>query len=401
MRQQRPARWRLSGSAWYNTRLHQILTLRKPDAVTAPGLRRRIFRRHPIDQKPTPAFLGAGGRSYASQAAIIAACDPEIGASVIVRVTVPGEPRLDLGGLLPGHVAFVPATAAAPSVAGVDVDLALSATLGKSRNVVLDLPITLLADHGLRERISTPVLTVGPSNLDMRLARAVLRDPGLMTTTERTTLVDGNGRDLPSPPWILGMGRSGGWRDAEILARELRAADDDEVGPAWPQRVLPVVLPELSREEIESLATGWPLPRADQACHRLGVVLRAVARDPYAPGLTLSDVAEAGLPAQADDRWTPGRLYDLADDLVGIAADSRPTPDDLAAAPILENWSPALRAVRSISGEVHGHPSYRPGAVINSSEVYASDGATWVRTYSRWYRLGRPAAASVSPQTAN
>lgn len=388
--------------ACYNSAFSNTRPVVRPDASGAGGFGVGVPGSPAIVKNPIFAFAGTGGRSHATHAAIVATSDPELGASAIVRVTTPGEPRPGLGGLVQDHVAVVEATAAGPDHAGVDVDLAVSIMLGEGRTVILDMPVTLLADAALRERIAVPVLAVGPTDLEVRLARAALGDPALMTIAERvaSTSEMGDTTELPSPPWILGVERSGGWRDAEILAREMRGGDEGRDGPAWPHRVLPLVLPTLSREEVSSLSTGWPLPRADQAAHRLGVALRAAARDPHAAGLTLAEVAD-GMRAQADGRWTPGRLYDLADDLVGIAAGSRPTPEDLAAAPILEDWAPSVRVVRSVAGRVHGHPGYPAAHAINTSEAYATDGATWVRTYSRWYRLGQPAEAGSAPASVN
>ncbi len=81
----------------------------------------------------------------------------------------------------------------------------------------------------------------------------------------------------------------------------------------------------------------------------------------------------------------------LADDLARIAADGSPSADDLAAAPILDFWQPALRDGHAIFGIVNGHPRIPDDHTALTTDVFALDAdAGWARTWSRFYRLGRP-----------
>lgn len=63
------------------------------------------------------------------------------------------------------------------------------------------------------------------------------------------------------------------------------------------------------------------------------------------------------------------------------------------AEPFLDRWRARIRPVRCIEGYVEGHPGFIDGHRIVTSEVFAhfqDDGEHFVRTSSRWYRLGVP-----------
>ncbi len=84
------------------------------------------------------------------------------------------------------------------------------------------------------------------------------------------------------------------------------------------------------------------------------------------------------------------RLRYLIADLEKMLRDGPPTADDLAGAPILEEWDYALRPVLCMDGTVSGHPDIRDGRLAKTSEILVMDHArTVIRTISRWYRLGR------------
>lgn len=77
----------------------------------------------------------------------------------------------------------------------------------------------------------------------------------------------------------------------------------------------------------------------------------------------------------------------LAADLDRILHGIGPTADDLAAAPIMEDWILAPYAGIALKGSV---PHLVPGE-LTSTEVFVLDpGAGYARTFSRLYRLGRP-----------
>ena len=81
----------------------------------------------------------------------------------------------------------------------------------------------------------------------------------------------------------------------------------------------------------------------------------------------------------------------LAADLQRIA-DGGPSPADLRAAPLLDYWRLAHRPEPALIGLVHGHPLLRDGrTTLTSLAVVLDADAGWARTWSRYYRLGRPA----------
>lgn len=84
-------------------------------------------------------------------------------------------------------------------------------------------------------------------------------------------------------------------------------------------------------------------------------------------------------------------LEALIADLRRIAAGQAPTAADLKDAPILNNWSHADHHQPCLIGYVQGHPVLGSNRVIKTSGIWAGDGSKgWVRTYSRFYRLGQP-----------
>ncbi|HEY8162846.1 MAG TPA: DUF6634 family protein [Methylocystis sp.] len=87
-------------------------------------------------------------------------------------------------------------------------------------------------------------------------------------------------------------------------------------------------------------------------------------------------------------------LRALADDLARIRDDGGPSDADLADAPILDRWVPISRMRPALAGMSAGHPLLGD-RLVQTSETYAVDFSRgWTRTYSRFYRLGRPAGAS-------
>lgn len=82
------------------------------------------------------------------------------------------------------------------------------------------------------------------------------------------------------------------------------------------------------------------------------------------------------------------KLEALTRDIGRIHAGIVPSAADLASAPALHEWAPAIRETICLTGCVHDHPLVRPG-LITTSEVYAIDPLRgWARTYSRFYVLG-------------
>lgn len=92
------------------------------------------------------------------------------------------------------------------------------------------------------------------------------------------------------------------------------------------------------------------------------------------------------LPGTGDPASTIAILRALADDLERLAM-FQPRAE-LDGVPTLHNWSPTHRHVNALNGFVEGHPilGHR---FATTSEIYAIDlERRWVRTLSRFYRLG-------------
>ncbi|MFT2215047.1 hypothetical protein ACLJYM_24780 [Rhizobium giardinii] len=86
------------------------------------------------------------------------------------------------------------------------------------------------------------------------------------------------------------------------------------------------------------------------------------------------------------------RLKKLVADLERLEAGAIDSPA-LMAAPFLDQWIHASRKVPCLEGVVEGHPSLPDGRLILTSEVHAhlhAEDEHFVRTLSRWYRLGDP-----------
>ncbi|MER2266205.1 DUF6634 family protein [Methylobacterium oxalidis] len=314
--------------------------------------------------------------------------------ATLARITRPAEPRLPRGTRLPDAVRVVELQAASAEAA---VQAACEAATARDREgwLILDLPAECLAAPSLRAHLDAAVLPVGPTPLDEHFAAAVLGDPRLVPPVQAGP---------PAPVWLLGCGRSGGEPAVARFERSMRAAVRTGAPDAADAiRALPVALPRLGPSDAAGLVVGTLTSRLlCQGLHLIAAI-EAAARHPSAAPLRRQDLAESPGPAPsaaggADHRDTGERLRDLAEALEAIEEGAGPSPQDLADAPLLEDWDVGLRAVRALTGVVSGHPDFPRPCRIRTSEVYASDGRTWVRTYSRWYRLGR-AVGDTAPTT--
>jgi hypothetical protein len=83
------------------------------------------------------------------------------------------------------------------------------------------------------------------------------------------------------------------------------------------------------------------------------------------------------------------RLRALADDLVRIETGAGPEADELASAPLITGWRTVLspHGLRLL-GSVTGHPIVRDGAAMTSQLWAADPNERWVRSVTRFYRLG-------------
>ncbi|MDH2329076.1 ATP-dependent Lon protease [Cereibacter sp. SYSU M97828] len=87
-----------------------------------------------------------------------------------------------------------------------------------------------------------------------------------------------------------------------------------------------------------------------------------------------------------------------------------PSPEELASAPLLQNWRPLLdmSGVVVLWGHVENHPLLGNDAITTSRLFRLDTEQGFARTWSRWYRLGTPFTdlehdllQSISPETGN
>jgi hypothetical protein len=86
------------------------------------------------------------------------------------------------------------------------------------------------------------------------------------------------------------------------------------------------------------------------------------------------------------------RLRALSDDCGRLEFERHVSPILLQKAPLLENWVPAITpdGVKLI-GHASGHPVHGDRIVMTTALWFADPDGNWVRTLSRFYRLGPPA----------
>lgn len=87
------------------------------------------------------------------------------------------------------------------------------------------------------------------------------------------------------------------------------------------------------------------------------------------------------------------RRRQLLSDLEAIAASRGPAPDQLVSAPLIDHWAEATRPEPCLVGQTHGHPYCRAPYSVTSGLVVWAPELGWMRTASRYYRLGRPVNA--------
>ena len=73
------------------------------------------------------------------------------------------------------------------------------------------------------------------------------------------------------------------------------------------------------------------------------------------------------------------------------AVENGPSAADLAQAPLLSDWKPAISSLGHVMlwGEVTDHPILGNASITTSQLIAINSEAGWARTASRWYRLGR------------
>jgi hypothetical protein len=97
------------------------------------------------------------------------------------------------------------------------------------------------------------------------------------------------------------------------------------------------------------------------------------------------------------ERGLPARLRGLADDLERIRDGSAPTYGEIAKAPSIDRWRAMVTPLGlRLVGSVSGHPRLGSSVAL-ISQIWAADGeGRWVRTLSRFYRLGKPDPSAPS-----
>lgn len=84
------------------------------------------------------------------------------------------------------------------------------------------------------------------------------------------------------------------------------------------------------------------------------------------------------------------RLDRLSADLKRLAAGDLPTAEDLADAPLLENYVQAQRPMLCLLGICHDHPRLHGPVVVTTDIWIMAPDYGWCRTLGRYYRLGSP-----------
>jgi hypothetical protein len=86
------------------------------------------------------------------------------------------------------------------------------------------------------------------------------------------------------------------------------------------------------------------------------------------------------------------RLRALADDCDRLERSRTVSPLLLRSAPLLKDWMPAMTpAGLHLIGNASGHPVHGNRRVMTTQLWFADPDGNWIRTLSRFYRLGPPA----------
>lgn len=331
-------------------------------------------------------FHGLDGRAAATHAALTMGFALAISGrpAIVVRIAGPNDGVAQLPRTMPEGLRFVEGTVSDGGFSLDELDDMLGDVDPQACDVILDLPLNLVVDPDLSALADLSILVVGPGALDERLAASALK----RLPTE----------SLRQPLWLLGCGRSGGGPAARRFERSMRSPLECAGGNPSPRpSFLPVTLAAPSRSEADALADGCPQPTTVRQGLLLLAAVEVAASNPHAVDLDQDAFVEAlGLGERtlvaADQRRLSERLRDLADDLETLE-DGGPAPEELDDAPSMRGWSFQAGRTRVIAGHVFDHPTIPSGRAALTSGVYATDGKTWARTLSRFYRLDTPAVA--------
>ncbi|CAN7420599.1 hypothetical protein LJR231_002712 [Phyllobacterium sp. LjRoot231] len=81
-------------------------------------------------------------------------------------------------------------------------------------------------------------------------------------------------------------------------------------------------------------------------------------------------------------------LENLLRDLKSLRSGSFPDKKALASAPLIDQWSLGTRPVPCLYGVISGHPRFRRSEGVTSDVWVMSPNRRFIRTMSRYYRLG-------------
>jgi hypothetical protein len=87
---------------------------------------------------------------------------------------------------------------------------------------------------------------------------------------------------------------------------------------------------------------------------------------------------------------TAARLERLAANLRAIHEGTGPTEDDLASAPVIENWATGFVPAKALFGRVASNLSEKYLGFCSTDLWVLAEPRGWVLTLERWYRLGQP-----------
>ncbi len=91
-----------------------------------------------------------------------------------------------------------------------------------------------------------------------------------------------------------------------------------------------------------------------------------------------------------DVSYEIARLERLTVDLDRLGSGIMPSAEELADAPLLEGYASASRTVQCLVGHCSSHPRLNGPVIVTTDLWVIAPELGWVRTLSRFYRLGMP-----------
>lgn len=314
------------------------------------------------------ALFGGDGRAVGTHAAVLLArASASVGtATTLLRIAGAHESRLPLLERVPDAMRVVERSGEEPYLEMVLHQV--TETVSDNHLIVLDLPPTWLLSPPVDIIVHAGIMAIGPSALERIIATSTLcrvRDGKL--------------------PWLLACGDMSVGTFERAMRETMAAAGLPDAST----RIISRGLPGPAQDDAARPGAGSDTPSIRAALGVLDVVVPDLVESHGPRSGTNTRMASGD--GEADRRTPQERLRDLADALDAADRGNYPSADELASAPILEDWELGLRPVEALVGRVTGHSDIRSGRRVCTSEVYVSDRRTWARTYSRLYRLGRPA----------